>query len=125
MEKIYYCSNAQKYYRPIFLLPILGKVFEKILYNNIFEYLQESTMLCKSQSGFRRSDTCEYLLVSIVYETDASFNCNPPFDVRAVFLDISKAFNRVWHNELVYKMKLLGMTESPLKLTQNVLNNKD
>ena len=125
MEKIYYCSNAQKNYRPIFLLPILGKVFEKILYNNIFEYLQESTMLCKSQSGFRRSDTCEYLLVSIVYETYASFNCNPPFDVRAVFLDISKAFNRVWHNELVYKMKLLGMTESPLKLTQNVLNNKD
>ena len=107
------------------MLPILGKVFEKILYNNIFEYLQESTMLCKSQSGFRRSDTYEYLLVSIVYETYASFNCNPPFDVRAVFLDISKAFNRVWHNELVYKMKLLGMTESPLKLTQNVLNNKD
>ena len=125
MEKIYYCSNAQKYYRPIFLLPILGKVFEKILYNNIFEYLQESTLLCKSQSGFRRSDTCEYILVSIVYETYASFDCNPPFDVRAVFLDISKAFNRVWHNELVYKMKLLGMTESPLKLTQNVLNNKD
>ena len=107
------------------MLPILGKVFEKILYNNIFEYLQESTLLCKSQSGFRRSDTCEYILVSIVYETYASFDCNPPFDVRAVFLDISKAFNRVWHNELVYKMKLLGMTESPLKLTQNVLNNKD
>ena len=107
------------------MLPILGKVFEKILYNNIFEYLQESTMLCKSQSGFRRSDTCEYLLVSIVYETYASFNCNPPFDVRAVFLDISKTFNRVWHDELVYKMKLLGTIGPPLKLTQSVFNNKD
>ena len=125
MEKIYYCSNAQKNYRPIFLLPILGKVFEKILYNNIFEYLQESSLLCKSQSGFRPSDTCKYQLLSIVYETYASFDCNPPFDVRAVFLDISKTFNRVWHDELVYKMKLLGTIGPPLKLTQSVLNNKD
>ena len=38
-------------YRPVSLLPTLGKVFEKILYNNIFEYLQENN-LCENQSGF-------------------------------------------------------------------------
>ena len=39
-------------YRPVSLLPILGKVFEKILYNNIYEYLQENKLLCENQSGF-------------------------------------------------------------------------
>ena len=38
-------------YRPVSLLPVLGKVFEKILYD-IFEYLQENNLLCESQSGF-------------------------------------------------------------------------
>ena len=46
-------------YRPVSLLPILGKVFEKILYNDIYEYLQENNLLCESQSGFRQSDSCE------------------------------------------------------------------
>ena len=45
-------------YIPVSLLPILGKVFEKILYNNIFEYLQENNLLCENQSGFQLSDSC-------------------------------------------------------------------
>ena len=39
-------------YRPVSLLPMLGKVFEKILFNNMFEYLQENNLLCENQSGF-------------------------------------------------------------------------
>ena len=82
------------------MLPTLGEIFEKILYNNIFEYLQENTLLCQNQSGFRPSDSCQYQLLSIVHEIYASLDCNPPLDVRAVFLDISKAFDGVWHDEL-------------------------
>ena len=63
-------------YRPISLLPILGKVFEKNLYNN---------MLCENQSGFQPSDSCEYQLLSIVHEIYASFDCNPLLNVRTVF----------------------------------------
>ena len=87
-------------YRPVSLLPTLGEIFEKILYNNIFEYLQENTLLCQNQSGFRPSNSCQYQLLPIVHEIYASFDCNPPLDVRAVFLDISKAFDGVWHDEL-------------------------
>ena len=87
-------------YRPVSLLPILGKVFEKILYNNIYEYLQENKLLCENQSGFWPSNSCEYQLLSIVHEIYASFDCNPPPDVRAVFLDISKAFDIVWRDRL-------------------------
>ena len=81
-------------YRPVSLLPIFGKVFQKILFNSIFEYLQENCLLCDNQSGFRPSDSCEYQLLSIVH-IYASFDCNPPKYVRGIFLDISKAFDRV------------------------------
>ena len=50
-------------YRPVSLLPIFGKVFEKILFNSIFEYLQENCLICDNQSGFRPSDLCEYQLL--------------------------------------------------------------
>ena len=51
----------------------------------------------KNQSRFRPADSREYQLLSIVHDIYASFDCNPPHDVRGVFLDISKAFDRVWH----------------------------
>ena len=44
------------------------------------------------------SDSCEYQLLSIVHEIYAWFDCNPSLDYRAVFLGISKAFDRVWHD---------------------------
>ena len=111
-------------YRPVLLLPIFGNVFEKILFNSIFEYLQENCLLCDNQSGFRPSDSCAYRLLSIVHDIYASFDCNPPKDVRGIFLDISKAFDRVWHKGLIYKMKCIGITDKPPKLLRNFLQNR-
>ena len=73
-------------------------------------------MLNENQSGFRPSDSCEYQLLSIVHDIYASFDCNPPRDARGVFLDISKAFDRVWDEVLIYKIKRNGVTGLPLKL---------
>ena len=55
-------------YRPVSLLPILGKIFERIIFNSIFEYLEENNLLCPNQSAFRLSDSCEYQLLSILHE---------------------------------------------------------
>ena len=96
-------------YRPVSLLPIFGKVFQNILFNSIFEYLQENCLLCDNQSGFQPSDSCEYQLLSIVHDIYASFDCNPPKDVRGIFLDISKAFDRVWHEGLICNMKYIDI----------------
>ena len=75
-------------YRPVSLLPILGKIFERIIFNSIFEYLEENNLLCPNQSGFRPSDSCEYQLLSILHEIYKSFDCNPPKDVRGIFLGL-------------------------------------
>ena len=47
-------------YRPVSLLLILGKHFQRIILNSIFEYLEENNLICPYQSGFRPSDFCEY-----------------------------------------------------------------
>ena len=65
---------------------MLGKIFEKILFNSIFEYLQENSLLCGNQSGFQLSHSCEYKLLSIVHDIYASLDCNPPKDAQGIFL---------------------------------------
>ena len=79
--------------RLVSLLPIFGKILQRLIFNSLFEFLHENNLLNESQSGFRPSDSCEYQLLSIVHNIYASFDCNPPRDVRAIFLDISKAFD--------------------------------
>ena len=90
----------------------------------MFEFLHENNLLNENQSGFRPSDSCEYQLLSIVHDIYASFDCNPPRNVRGVFLDISKAFDRVWHEGLIYKIKSIGVTGPPLELIQSFLSHK-
>ena len=92
------------------MLPILGKIFERVIFNSIFEYLEENNLLFPNQSGFRPSDSCK------------SFDCNPPKDVRSIFLDLSKAFDRVWHDGLIYKIKRIGITGNSLKLFESFLS---
>ena len=58
-------------YRAVSLLPILGKILEKILFTSTSEYLQEN-VLHENQSGFRPYDSCELQLLSIFHEIDAS-----------------------------------------------------
>ena len=66
----------------------LVKYLKMFVFNSLFVFLHESNLLNENQSGFRPSDSCEYQLLSIVHEMYASFECNPPRDIRGVFLDI-------------------------------------
>ena len=111
-------------YRPISLLPICGKIFEKILFNSIYKFLEENNLLCEHQSGFRPSDSCEYQLLSIVHDIYASFDCSPPLDARGIYLDISNAFDRIWHDGLIYKVKSIRINGMFLKLITNFLKNR-
>ena len=106
-------------YRPVSLLPICCKILEKNIFDSITRFLNQNKILSDAQSGFRPSDSCEYQLLSIVHDIYKSFDCNPPLEVRGIFLDISKAFDRVWHDGLIYKIKSFEISDTPLKLIEN------
>ena len=85
-------KQSLKNYRPISLLPIFGKIVERIIYNNIFEYLTTNKLISDNQSGFKPGDSCFILLLSIAHEIYHSLDNR--LEVRVVFLDISKAFDK-------------------------------
>ena len=131
MEKVSYPSNVQKdhkrcinYYRPVFLLPVCGKIFERILYNTLFLYLESNNLLTPHQSGFRPNDSCIYQLLSIVHSIYTDFDHNPSLEVRGNFLDISKAFGKVWHEVLLYKLESIGISGNLLNLFHSFLNDR-
>ena len=117
-------KNDLRNYRPISLLPIFSKVFEKIIFNAIYSHLQSNDLLSREQSGFRPSDLCVSQLLSITHEIFSASDCNPSLEVRAVFLDISKAFDKVWHEGLLFKMEQYGINGSLLSLIKSFLNNR-
>ena len=98
-----------KNYRPISLLPIFGKIFERVIYNSIFNYFISNKLFTPSQSGFLPGDSCIAQLLSIIHEIQTAFDENPSVDVRDIFVDISKAFDKVWHKGLLYKLKTYGI----------------
>ena len=113
-----------KNYRPISLLPIFGKIFEKVILNKIYYFLMKEKLLNPNQSGFRPSGSCINQLLAITHEIFEAFDCNTPLEVRSVFLDISKAFDNVWHEGLLYKLKSLGISGELYNLLENYLSDR-
>ena len=112
-----------KNYRPVFLPPIWGKVFERLIYNSLFEYFIQNDLISPYQSGFKPGDLCANQLVSITHEMHQSFDDG--FEVRGVFLDISKAFDKVWHDGLIYKLKQNGVAGDLLDTLTNFLKERE
>ena len=110
-------------YHPVSLLPICGKIFERILYNPLFLYLESTNLLTPHQSGFCPNDSCLYQLLSIVHNIYSNIDHNLSLEVREYFLDISKVFDKVWHEGLWYKLESIGISGN-LILFCNFLNNR-
>ena len=111
-------------YRPVSLLPICGKILERIIFNSIYKYLDDNNLLSSNQSGFRMFDSCTNQLLSITHNIYSAFDCNPSLETRSIFLDISKAFDKVWHEGLIYKCRVMGIDGNLLSLITSFLSNR-
>ena len=89
-------------YRPISLLPVCGKIFEKIIFNDLYIYLTKNNLISKHQSGFRPGDSTTNQLLYLINEIHLAFENSKSLEVRAVFLHISKGFGNVWHDGLLH-----------------------
>ena len=98
-------KSLVKNYCPISLLPIFAKVFERVIHNSLFNYFLHHKLFTPFQSGFLPGDSCTAQLLSIIHKIQSDFDDNPTVHVRGIFLDISKAFNKTWHDGLLFKSK--------------------
>ena len=113
-----------KNYRPVSLLPIFGKFFERLIFNSLFKYIDENELLYSNQSGFRPFNSNVNQLLSINHDFFSNFDWDPPKDIRAVFLDISKAFDKIWLPGLIFKIKSFGISGDLLELIKNFLSSR-
>ena len=86
------------------------------------KHFLDNTLISPKQSGFRPGDSCINQLLSITHDIFTSFDNS--LEVRGVFVDISKAFDKVWHDGLIYKLKLNGMKDKLLCLLIDFLKNR-
>ena len=84
----------------------------------------EERLLNPNQSGFRPSDSCINQLLAITHEIFGAFDCNPVLEVKSVFLDISKVFDKLWHEGLLFKLRSMGISGELYNLLGNYLSGR-
>lgn len=113
-----------KNYRPISLLPIFGKMFERLIFCPLYTHLINNNLISSKQSGFIKGDSTINQLLSITHMIHSAFDCDPPKEVRSIYLDISKAFDKVWHEGLIFKLKQNGVNGVALSILTAFLSNR-
>ena len=108
-----------KNYRPISLLPVCGKVNCYSIITR-FHFFSENDLISPKQYCFRPGDSCTNQLLSIAQEILPAFDDG--HGVRGVFLDVSKAFNRVWHERLLFKLQQNGILRELITLIKDFLS---
>ena len=104
-------------YRPISILPVLSKIFERLVYKRIYSFLQQNSMLNEKQFGFRKGYSTEMALSSFVERITSSLDKGQ--HTVGVFLDLKKAFDTVNFNILFDKLSHIGIRGNPLNLLKS------
>ena len=115
-------KSTAKNYHPVTLLSVVSKVFEKFVNNRIVDHLEKCDIFSDFQYGFRSPRSTDDLLTVVSDRIARAFNRSGA--TQAVALDISKAFDRVWHAGLLHKLKSYGISGQIFGLTSSFLSNR-
>ena len=114
--------STVKKYRPVSLLSVVGEVSEKPVNNRIIDQLEECGLFSDFEYGFRSSRSTADLLTVVSDRIARAFNRSGA--TRAVALNISKAFDRVWHAGHLHKRKSYGISGQIFGLISSFLSNR-
>jgi len=109
-------------YRPISILPVLSKVFEKVMFNRIQSFVKTNKLLNDHQFGFRENSSTSDAVSQFLDSVFESFSRS--ISLLAVFIDFSKAFDTVNHQVLCTKLHHMGFRGVALKWFQSYLSNR-
>ena len=114
-------SNPSNY-RPVSLTSICCKVLEHIIYSSVSHHLTQYNILRTEQHGFRSGRSCESQLLITIHDLAQNLDEGKQTDV--ILLDFTKAFDKVPHNRLCYKLSLYGIRGSLLLWIKNFLTGR-
>ena len=109
-------------YRPISILPVFSKLFEKVVYKRLINYLDSNNILFKKQCGFRKNLSTSLALLDLVDKITSAID-EKKYTV-GIFLDFSKAFDTVNHDILFDQFSFYGIRGLPLDWLKNYFLNR-
>ena len=109
-------------YSPISLLSCIGKIMDRLIYKHIYNNLISKNLIYEKQPGFLTGHSTVYQLIDIFHQIcqgidTKSYTC-------MIFCDISKAFDRVWHRGLLFKLKQNGINGRLIDWIENYLSDR-
>ena len=109
-------------YRPISLLCQPGKNMERCIHKVLYNYINKHKLLTPCQSGFIPGDSTTFQLLHTYHMFCEAVDNGK--EVRVIFCDISKAFDRVWHQGLIHKLQDKGCCDELLNWFSSYLSNR-
>ena len=107
-------------YRPVTILPNLSKIYEKLIYDQLYDYFDK--ILLPSQCGFRKGYSSQNYLLAMLENFKKSADDGNKFD--ALLTNLSKAFDCIDHKLLIAKLFCCGVSPSALNLIHSYLSNR-
>ncbi|XP_065662820.1 uncharacterized protein LOC136085441 [Hydra vulgaris] len=109
-------------FRPISILSVFSKLFERVIYNRIYNHFTKNKLFYPNQFGFQKNLSTEHAIIELVNQITDGFNQNK-FTL-GVFIDLSKAFDTVDHCILLDKLKYYGIINKTYNWIKSYLTNR-
>ena len=109
-------------YRPVSTLPLFGKILEKLIYNRLYSFFTAKNTIYENQYGFRKNHSTSHAVdLSVKQIID---QIEKKRHVIGIFIDLSKAFDTISHEKLIYKMNFYGIRGVSLELIKSYLSGR-
>ena len=115
-------NNIADNFRPISILPVVAKVFERIIYHQLYSHLTNNSIITRFQSGFRSNHSTLTALINATEQWYKNMDCGNLNGV--LFVDLSKAFDSVDHSILLRKLSLYGICDNAIGILKSYLQNR-
>lgn len=115
-------NNIAESYRPISLLSSLSKIFEKVIKNKLFQFINANQLIPNEQFGFRQFHSTTHQIKRIANHVKISFENRKSTGL--ILLDIEKAFDSIWHDGLIHKLNRFNFPLYLVKLIKSFLTNR-
>ena len=115
-------THIMSNYRPISILPLFSKIFEKLIYTRLYNFLEQNNILYNKQFGFRRQHSTSHALNIAVSTITRAMDSQ--YKSLGIFIDFSKAFDTINHSILISKLEHYGIRGQVLSFLSNYLSNR-